>query len=88
MQGIGSEIATVEDFVRFLLAAVYSPLPLFLPYNFPDLWPTLGSKLLMAVIAGWVIYSVVASFYVRAPALAHMAKGESLAIHPTSEVLS
>lgn len=74
--------------LAFIWYTIYSPLPLFLPYNFPDLWPTLGSKLLMAVITGWVIYSVVASFYVRAPARARTAKGEALAMHPTPEVLS
>lgn len=32
----------------FIWYTVYSPLPLFLPYGFPDLWPTLASRALMS----------------------------------------
>lgn len=44
----------------------YSSLPLILPASIPDLWPTPGSHALMAVLTGWVSYSLVAAFYTRA----------------------
>ncbi len=40
----------------------YSSLPFVLPASLPDLWPTPGSHLLVLVLAGWVLYSVVAAF--------------------------
>lgn len=70
----------------FIWYTVYSPLPLFLPYGFPDLWPTLGSRALMAVLVGWVIYSVVAAYFVRVPA--QVATAERAAMLPALEVQS
>lgn len=47
--------------VSWLVA--YSSLPFVLPASLPDLWPTPGSHALLSVLAGWVLYSVVAAFY-------------------------
>jgi hypothetical protein len=51
----------------FTWYTIYSPLTLYLPAGFPDLWPTLGSHALMVVLLAWVTYSPVAAFLPAIP---------------------
>lgn len=47
---------------------VYSPLPLYLPAWYPDLWPTTGSGVLMGILATGVAFRVAKAFFPRTTA--------------------
>ena len=46
---------------------VYSPLTLYLPAWYPDLWPTTGSGVLMGTLIAGIAFRVAASFYPVGP---------------------
>lgn len=47
---------------------VYSPLTLYLPAWYPDLWPTVGSVVLMGTLTAGIAFWVASSFFARGPA--------------------
>ncbi len=49
----------------FIWYTIYSPLPLYLPYAFPDFWNSPAVPILMIVLALWVGYRVMAAFFPR-----------------------
>jgi hypothetical protein len=52
---------------------VYSPLPLYLPAWYPDLWPTTGSGVLMGVLATGVAFRIAKAFFPRTTATTDLA---------------
>jgi CubicO group peptidase (beta-lactamase class C family) len=52
---------------------VYSPLPLYLPAWYPDLWPTTGSGVLMGILATGVAFRVAKAFFPRTTATTDLA---------------
>ena len=44
---------------------LYSPLPLYLPAWYPDLWPTTGSVVLMVTLIAGLAFRVAAAYHPR-----------------------
>ena len=64
---------------------LYSPLPLYLPAWYPDLWPTTGSVVLMVTLIAGIVFRIASAYYPRisvegsdpAPAMAEAGLGVS-----------
>jgi hypothetical protein len=54
--------------VLFGWYTLYSPLPLYLPAWYPDLWPTTGSGVLMATLIAGTAFRVASAFFPRVAA--------------------
>jgi amino acid transporter len=71
-----SVATTVLPWVGALLFGwytIYSPLPLYLPDWYPDLWRTTGSDALMIALAAWVAFSGGRAIYLAHPPRKRMA---------------
>ena len=68
---------------------LYSPLTLYLPAWYPDLWPTKGSGVLMGVLIIGIVFRVATAFFPRSTADATLGPAEATTmLEPRQKVLS
>ena len=67
---------------------LYSPLPLYLPAWYPDLWPTTGTGVLMGILITGVAFRVATAFFPRLAADATLGPAEpTTKIEPSPDTL-